>query len=88
MREPGFNPLWINTALKLDNSQYYNAVCFNPLWINTALKHHCLYIHHHWRFNPLWINTALKRMLRLKLWRIVSIPYGLTLLSNRRRKAL
>ena len=35
-------------------------------------------------FNPLWINTALKRSLQEALIYVVSIPYGLTLLSNSR----
>ena len=33
-------------------------------------------------FNPLWINTALKRGSRVEEVFLVSIPYGLTLLSN------
>ena len=33
-------------------------------------------------FNPLWINTALKLTYHHKLHNNVSIPYGLTLLSN------
>ena len=33
-------------------------------------------------FNPLWINTALKLCVKVALKMIVSIPYGLTLLSN------
>ena len=33
-------------------------------------------------FNPLWINTALKQQSLLVALRKVSIPYGLTLLSN------
>ena len=33
-------------------------------------------------FNPLWINTALKQTSHHFQYAIVSIPYGLTLLSN------
>ena len=33
-------------------------------------------------FNPLWINTALKQCISSVDRNIVSIPYGLTLLSN------
>ena len=33
-------------------------------------------------FNPLWINTALKQRSKKYSCRMVSIPYGLTLLSN------
>ena len=33
-------------------------------------------------FNPLWINTALKPITELSASLPVSIPYGLTLLSN------
>ena len=33
-------------------------------------------------FNPLWINTALKLTVSAPRRSLVSIPYGLTLLSN------
>ena len=33
-------------------------------------------------FNPLWINTALKLQTEIQNLKDVSIPYGLTLLSN------
>ena len=33
-------------------------------------------------FNPLWINTALKQAFLRRIHKSVSIPYGLTLLSN------
>ena len=35
-----------------------------------------------WSFNPLWINTALKQCVITLHKQCVSIPYGLTLLSN------
>ena len=55
---------------------------FNPLWINTALKP-CRERNLPYRsFNPLWINTALKRTDKEDTRVDVSIPYGLTLLSN------
>ena len=77
-----FNPLWINTALKLYDDFFVYCVCFNPLWINTALKPIVHGIIGICGFNPLWINTALKpsgvRFTTVQ----VSIPYGLTLLSN------
>ena len=77
-----FNPLWINTALKLVFVMILLTIRFNPLWINTALKQsaHTTFTLH--SFNPLWINTALKRLDNIKCYADVSIPYGLTLLSN------
>ena len=77
-----FNPLWINTALKLQATTSLFLISFNPLWINTALKPD---IHNDpltLCFNPLWINTALKQLHHIYLLLSVSIPYGLTLLSN------
>ena len=80
--KPSFNPLWINTALKLKVATG-SAICsFNPLWINTALKREDARLAFKRRFNPLWINTALKHNLENAVGRLVSIPYGLTLLSN------
>ena len=61
--------------------------CFNPLWINTALKHNDKRKRGLYGFNPLWINTALKPMRERIDAPKVSIPYGLTLLSNRRHEA-
>ena len=55
---------------------------FNPLWINTALKPTAIIIPPAPGFNPLWINTALKLSFRTFGGTEVSIPYGLTLLSN------
>ena len=55
---------------------------FNPLWINTALKRFKSYYVHYLSFNPLWINTALKLAQQESKVCSVSIPYGLTLLSN------
>ena len=55
---------------------------FNPLWINTALKPTAIIIPPAPGFNPLWINTALKLYLLFDTFIKVSIPYGLTLLSN------
>ena len=55
---------------------------FNPLWINTALKLCRLSDRYVWSFNPLWINTALKQCVITLHKQCVSIPYGLTLLSN------
>ena len=77
-----FNPLWINTALKRGNTFIQCSICFNPLWINTALKLDGLPMHSTLGFNPLWINTALKHSTACKYLLKVSIPYGLTLLSN------
>ena len=77
-----FNPLWINTTLKRSFLHYFATHSFNPLWINTTLKrnrHRCPA----WSgFNPLWINTTLKHWRAIGMTVIVSIPYGLTLLSN------
>ena len=56
--------------------------CFNPLWINTALKLKLCFSCWNWGFNPLWINTALKQKYQGQIRGFVSIPYGLTLLSN------
>ena len=78
----GFNPLWINTALKRDVILNIMMKSFNPLWINTALKHLDFETELFEGFNPLWINTALKQEEMLPLALKVSIPYGLTLLSN------
>ena len=58
------------------------ALGFNPLWINTALKRCSQNTFADPRFNPLWINTALKQAPALDPAHLVSIPYGLTLLSN------
>ena len=55
---------------------------FNPLWINTALKPNGIRFRTVQSFNPLWINTALKPLILFKHNAPVSIPYGLTLLSN------
>ena len=55
---------------------------FNPLWINTALKLGVCGLICGSGFNPLWINTALKRGTAEQNRDYVSIPYGLTLLSN------
>ena len=55
---------------------------FNPLWINTALKQAVASEEDKFGFNPLWINTALKLDKFFQIPAIVSIPYGLTLLSN------
>ena len=77
-----FNPLWINTALKLYSSRPNTLNSFNPLWINTALKRNDREDCGRDRFNPLWINTALKLEVVNELLSLVSIPYGLTLLSN------
>ena len=79
----GFNPLWINTALKPGLSSAISSNGFNPLWINTALKRKVIYKFDRCSFNPLWINTALKRLSGIARKTLVSIPYGLTLLSNR-----
>ena len=78
-----FNPLWINTALKPSHLALIFLLCFNPLWINTALKRCCVQKHNDESFNPLWINTALKRISSHLIYFGVSIPYGLTLLSNK-----
>ena len=59
-RALGFNPLWINTALKRCSQNTFADPRFNPLWINTALKQKCQPLHSPLCFNPLWINTALK----------------------------
>ena len=56
----GFNPLWINTALKLLLDFQLHQPGFNPLWINTALKQTDRIQLWLQGFNPLWINTALK----------------------------
>ena len=32
-----FNPLWINTALKLLSAMGNDPSSFNPLWINTVV---------------------------------------------------
>ena len=56
--------------------------CFNPLWINTALKPKMTIYGNRQSFNPLWINTALKLTMEDIFAKSVSIPYGLTLLSN------
>ena len=77
-----FNPLWINTALKRDRCSYFVKISFNPLWINTALKLNVLDKQYKPSFNPLWINTALKLSVKAACFFAVSIPYGLTLLSN------
>ena len=61
---------------------YSKLLGFNPLWINTALKHLDFETELFEGFNPLWINTALKQISGGKRLVIVSIPYGLTLLSN------
>ena len=55
---------------------------FNPLWINTALKLQIVFALVDTSFNPLWINTALKHIIVFTCGFAVSIPYGLTLLSN------
>ena len=55
---------------------------FNPLWINTALKREVTAYDELYCFNPLWINTALKQDFDVVNVSEVSIPYGLTLLSN------
>ena len=70
----GFNPLWINTALKQGTPTYNKNYRFNPLWINTALKltQHRKYGYD--GFNPLWINTALKRGWRPRFFLISFNP--------------
>ena len=77
-----FNPLWINTALKRCHVLDRRLSCFNPLWINTALKRRACCQTTWLGFNPLWINTALKPTINFSVHLNVSIPYGLTLLSN------
>ena len=79
-----FNPLWINTALKRDIEKGIVNHGFNPLWINTALKLQQTPATGRTSFNPLWINTALKHNAAIEYLDDVSIPYGLTLLSNSR----
>ena len=77
-----FNPLWINTALKRQDVFDRVLTGFNPLWINTALKPLETSVPRQVRFNPLWFNTALKLCYCICIRCFVSIPYGLTLLSN------
>ena len=77
-----FNPLWINTTLKLGKVINKITNCFNPLWINTTLKRIFPNANLGMSFNPLWINTTLKHSHCSSAHLYVSIPYGLTLLSN------
>ena len=84
----GFNPLWINTTLKLVDSIHICPHCFNPLWINTTLKQSACHRVRYYSFNPLWINTTLKLFVYVFDNKSVSIPYGLTLLSNELKIAL
>ena len=56
-----FNPLWINTALKLHPLGSCSPYSFNPLWINTALKPQI-------RENDLHIAVLFLRKFYLKLY--------------------
>ena len=62
--------------------QCWRTQSFNPLWINTTLKHIQGHTDGILGFNPLWINTTLKLRPSDHVRAYVSIPYGLTLLSN------
>ena len=81
-RTQSFNPLWINTTLKHIQGHTDGILGFNPLWINTTLKQKALITIREGCFNPLWINTTLKLRPSDHVRAYVSIPYGLTLLSN------